>query len=277
MSYDNYFWGDKDTPNHSQWRIQAEKILADRDIWHATATKYFPLGAIAEMRDGRRWRYCEKDGTNALTKTYIIAACDGTANWYDQPQTYGTAFVIGNKIVTIFTATTIPAHALIDGYMVVTSGTGYREMYIIKDNKVGVATTGGYTIECEIADQGGVRVATLATTGTTITVMKNKYKDVILAAYASPLNAVIGVPLCTVPVNYFFWAQTRGPCPVAVDDTSKDTAVLVAGDYVMLSTDAQGSGCIAIVAADGADDNIIGQCIEIAPVDETALIDLTIE
>ena len=43
MSYDNLFWGDVDTPNHSQWRIKAENLLPDRDIWTPTATKYFTL------------------------------------------------------------------------------------------------------------------------------------------------------------------------------------------------------------------------------------------
>jgi len=268
MSFDNLFWGDIDTPNHSQWRIKAESLLADRDIFHATAIKYFPLGAIAETRDGRRFRYCEKDGTNSLTKTYLISGQDGNSNYYDQLQTYGTASVIGDKSVSVNLDTTAAAHLFIDGYMVVNQGTGYREMYTIKDNDVTVADADeNYDCTIYIADQGGIRTAHATTAN--ITIVQNKFKDVIVAAVDS-VSVVIGVPLCTVAVNQFFWAQTRGPCPVAVDDT--DT--IVAGDYVMLSTSV--AGTVALVDS-SADDQLIGQCMEIAPVNETALIDLTIE
>lgn len=86
MSYDNLFHGSKAVPNNTQWRIRAESLLADRDIWHPTATKYFPLGAIAESRDGRRWRYCEEAG-NALAIANVTQSAAETANWTYTAQT----------------------------------------------------------------------------------------------------------------------------------------------------------------------------------------------
>ena len=273
MSYDNLFWGDIDTPNHSQWRIKAESILADRDIFHPTPIKYFPLGAIADSRDGRRWRYCEKDGTNALVKAKLIGACLGTANWQTELQTYGTAFVLGDKVVNVFVQDTAAAHTFIDGYLTVEDGTGQDEMYLIKDNEIGVTATGGFTIKVHIADAGGVRAVTLATTGTEITLTKNKYKDLLIVAN-NVVGVVIGVPLVAVPVDNFFWAQTRGPCPILADASE----TIIVGDWLMASEATPGT--VDILDASSAVDNHpvgVAMAALTATAAETVLVDLRLE
>ena len=273
MSYDNLFWGDIDTPNHSQWRIKAESILANRDIFHPTAIKYFPLGAMAESRDGRRWRYCEKDGTNALLKAKLIGGCLGTAGWQTELQAYGTAFVVGDKKVTVFVGTTVVAHDFIDGYLTVEDGTGQDEMYLVKDNTVGVATTGGFTTVVDIADAGGVRAVTLAANGTEITLTKNENKDGLIVA-ANVVAVVIGVPLTAVPVNNFFWAQTRGPCPILADASE----TIIVGDWVMASEATPGTVDI-LDASSAVDNNPVGVAMAAltATVAETVLVDLRLE
>jgi len=172
MSYDNLFWGDTDTPNHSQWRIKAESLLADRDIFHPTAKKYFPLGAIAESRDGCMWRYCEEAG-NGLSAAMINQAAAETGGWVYIAQTNTpTVWVAKDKTVTVVTTTDVPAHALIDGYMYVPDGTGEGHKYLIKDNKVGTGNaTTGFDIEIEVADSGGIRTAIVAASD--VTLIKN--------------------------------------------------------------------------------------------------------
>jgi len=268
MSYDNLFWGSSAVPNHTQWRIKAEKLHSDCDIFHATSTKKFPLGALAESRDGRKWRYCE-NGAVALTKALVNQSAAGTANWQDELQTNGNAAAIGDKIFTVTCASTASAHEFIDGYLTVEQGTGGDELYIIRDNDAGVANaTSGYDIKCYIADAGGIRVATATTSNITLT--KNKWKDVIVLP-TDPTGARVGVNLVAVPANYFFWAQTRGPCPVTKDST--DT--IVVGDMVSAGHNVAGQCCLMDVAAEG--DTLLGYCIRASANAETAIIDLCLE
>lgn len=271
MSYDNLFWGDVDTPNHGHWRIKAENLLPDRDIFHPTATKYFPLGAIAESRDGRRWRYCEEAG-NALSIANVIQAAARTDNWEYQVQTnQPSTWTAGDKEVTVVTATAFAVHDLIDGYMYVPDGTGQGNMYIIKDNKVSTSNaTSGYDTVIEIADTGGIRTAIAAASD--VTLGKNKYKDVIVFP-TDPTGPCVGVTMTAITASYFFWSQTRGYCPVL---SASDQ--LVIGDRVCVGVTA---GCAALPDDDATADEgdvVIGYCAKASEAtSDYAIVDLTIE
>jgi hypothetical protein len=270
MSYDNLFWGGNNlagtsVPNHTQWRIQAENLLPDRNIFQNMATKFFPLGAIAESRDGRRWRYCEAGATN-LTKCLLNQGAI-TTNWTNDVQTYGVASAIGDKTIDVNLAATATAGDFIDGYLVIQDLTGEGEMYLIKDNTTGVAdATSGYDVTIHIADEGGIRTATAITTE--ITVVKNKYKDLLVAA-TNATAAIVGVNHVAVTANYFFWAQTRGPCAII-----QDADTIVAGDPVQASQNTAGN--VGLLDG-GVTDVQVGRCMAIAASTETCLIDLTIE
>ena len=239
-------------------------MLADRDIFNPTATKKFPLGALAEARDGRRWRYCENGGST-LALALVNQSSAGIAGWQNIGQDNSpAAFVVGDKIVTVTITTTATAGDFIDGYLTVENGTGEGTMYLVKDNKTGVANaTTGFDVVVEIADTGGVRIVTLATSGTDLTLTKNKNKDVVVEAGT---GQVVGVNHVSIPADYFFWAQTRGACPM-----KSATTIGVIGDAVMSRS---GS---AVVLGNAATDVIIGHVMRAAVNLSTAIIDLNIE
>ena len=269
MSFDNLFHGSQDVPNHTQWRIAAESLYADRDIWHPTATKYFPLGALAEARDGRRWRYCENSAATLAIATFHQSSV-AVDNWVYQVQTNTPdVWVAEDKVVTVVTDTAFAVHDLIDGYMYVPDGTGEGNMYIIKDNKVSTSNaTSGYNTLVEIADQGGIRTAIVAASD--VTLMLNKYKDVLIFP-TDPTGPCTGVSMTSIPASYFFWSQVKGPCPVI-----NGSETLVIGDIVCAGTNTAGAAGLADVAADG--DTIAGYVMK-APTatGDYAIIDLTLE
>ena len=269
MSYDNLNNGSSDTPNQTQWRIKAESLLSTVNIFTPHATKQFPLGAKAEARDGRLWRYCKAGA--AITLAKAIQGVAGTADWQDEVQTNNPDLAsVGDKLITVTMAATATKDQLVDGWLSVEEGTGEDNMYLIKGNKAGTANaTLGYDVVIEIADQGGLRTAFVA--ASTLTVTLNKYEDVITAP-ANPTAALVGVSLATVADNEYFWAQSKGPAPVTCDDTDS----IVVGDTVMVSTDTNIPGACATADA-GADDHIIGICMRASATSETSVIDLTIE
>ena len=269
MSYDNLFWGGMteggvQVDNHSQWRIKAESLLADRDIWHPTIDKKFPLGAIAESRDGRRWRYCEEGG-NGLSLAMINQAAAITTDWELIAKVPTT--VVGQKSFTINSAlsTALAAGDLIDGYLLVEDAAGQGNMYLIKDHTTGTLP------QIWLADAGGIRIAwTTATTEITLT--KNKYKDVIVFP-TDPTGPCVGVNMVAITADYFFWSQVRGPCPV-LSAASTDTVVV--GDPVTAGGVTAGAVSLDDLAADG--DVIIGYVMQAAATaSDYCLIDLTIE
>ena len=269
MSYDNLFNGSQDVPNNSQWKIRAESLLADRDIWHPTADKKFPLGALAESRDGRKWRYCENSAATLAIATLHQSVVQ-TANWNYTAQTNTPAVpVAGDKIVTVVTDTTIAAHELVDGYLYIPDGTGEGNMYIVKDNKASTDNaTSGYDTRIEIADTGGIRTAWVAASD--ITVWRNKYKDILIYP-TDPTGKCTGVSMTSIPASYFFWSQVKGPCPIV---NGSETVVI--GDIVAAGTNTAGAIGLVDVAADG--DTAIGYVLRAsAATGDYAVIDLNIE
>ena len=273
MSYNNLFHGDIDTPNHSQWRIKTESLLADRDVFHETATKKFPLGAISEARDGRLWRYIE----NGAAICYKAAMCQSSvpvANWTQQVQTDGASFAaVGDKIVNVNMDTTASVHDFIDGWLVLQDAdpaAGLGDMYLIKDNLVGVAGTSGYDVSIKIADSGGIRTAFVA--ASELTVIKSKYKDVVIVPAAAATAPAVGVPLIDISANYFGWVQSRGPCPVIVD-----TETVVVGDQIGETDDANTDGGAGIHAVTYPIWGTVMVKGTNGQADEPAIVDLCIE
>ena len=246
--------------------VEPSQLLAAYDIFHPTADQKYTLGCIFDTNDGRRFRYCEKDGTTDLVAGLVNQSCASTANWQNVAKVGTNAIGTKSIVINSALATTVPANAFNDGYLTVQDEAGERHMYIIKEHTTGTTPT------FELADVGGLRIATITAT-TEITLTKNKYKDVLVAP-ASVTGVLVGVNLAAVTVDYFFWAQTRGPCPVCCDDT--DT--LVVGDWCMISTDATIPGAVALMDAGAGNTNApVGRVMDIAATSETALIDLCIE
>jgi len=274
MSYDNLFWGglDKagvDVPNHSQWRIKAENLLSAVNIFTPTTDKRFPLGAIAETRDGRRFRYCKNGGT-ALVKNVMVQTPAQDAQQIDTAQTaYGASAGVKKFDVLMTTANGISAGDLIDGYLIVnqgTSATDEGDMYIINSVKW---TTSDTVLNVEIADAGGLRNAIAATSN--ITVIKNIYRDVIVKP-TTMTGPIAGCNQTIVAASSYFWAQTRGPASCIID--TGDTVLI--GDPVGHIDSSGTAGSCGLVST-FATDPVFGHVIHAAAGADYGIVNLNIE
>lgn len=265
-----YFFDNDGFPRN---KLTCRNILdtAARGIFHPTSTQKHALGRELELNDGtgRKFRY-QRAGAVNLSAAYCNQSAVGTANWQNQAQTNGSAFSIGDRRVTIVLASTATKNQFKDAYLTIEDGTGEGQMYVIRSNKAGTANaTSGYDIICELADEEGIRIATL--TSTELTVTLNKYNGVIVFP-TNPTGVATGVNLVAVTATYYFWGQVKGPCPVVVGNT--DT--IVVGDAVGVGTaTTAGAACLLDAAAEG--DVLLGYVMRAAATDETALIDLHLE
>ncbi len=278
MSYDNYYNGGINLAgalydNVHQWKIRAESLYSDRDVWTPTAARYFPLGAVAESRDGRKWVYC-KNGGVALTVARLVQTPTQDAEMVTSTvqASYGASAGAKQLDVVAATGNAVADSDLIDGWLIVSDGssTAMGHMYKVKDNKQVVPGT-DTLIRVYIADQGGIRVAIAASDD--LCFLEERHKGLVVTTEV-PVGTIVGVSPNAVLASYYFWAQFRGPCPVIVDDT--DTVIV--GDQVMASLDSTtaSDGCVALKDVTIADDFKVGYCMMTGAVSETVVINLTL-
>ena len=271
MSYDNMHEGSDSYPNQAQWKIKTENLLANVNIFTPHINKAFPLGARAESRDGRVWRY-QQNGAGALSKANGAQAAVETANWVDEVQTNNTDLPsLGDKIINVVMATTAVKDQFIDSYLYVEQGTGEGDMYLVKNNKAGTTnSSGGFDVSFEIADTGGVR--TVYATSSNITAKINPYRDVVVFP-TDPTGICTGICHTAVLAEYYFWGQVHGPCVVM-----NGTDDLVTGDNVCIGGQAEGVLSLEDGAAPNEGDVVVGFAMRATTADnEAALIFLTIE
>jgi hypothetical protein len=227
-----------------------------------SATQAYPLGTKLESRDGRIWRYAVAGGVGLdpalMTQSEAIAA-----EAIDEVQT-GYTTTIGDTTITILLTTSsgITDGDLVDGWLLITDGTGEAHYYRIATN---TWITGDTVMQLTLHEP--ILVATEATTE--ITVIKNLYNGVIVAP--TVLTGVcMGVPNLAVTANYYFWAQRRGPCAMVVDTGE----TLVVGQPAGYPTTIAVPGAIGIPTVT---DPIWGNVIQIGAAGESAMIDLHLE
>lgn len=244
------------------------QLKSDRNLFNPTAIQHYMLGADYDMCDGRKFRYC-KNGSVALVRAFMgqSEAPAATTVGVDVPQTGYTGALGAKKFnILLGTGNNYSNSELIDGMLYFNkspvAGSTVGDYYIIKDN---YWTTSDTVMNIEIADDGGLRTAFIATDE--LSVLKNMYRDIIVMPTTATAKAV-GVPLADVAVDYYYWAQYRGWCPIIVDDGE----TVVIGEVVGYPGTIADAGACGIVGA--GTDAVWGVCVMIGATDEPAIVDL---
>lgn len=248
--------------------LGSDGIAIRQGIYEESSVSKTDLGRFIDFQDGRRFRYCQASG--AITKGHMAAAGAVVANDNTVTQTGMTVSIsggyIGAKVIKVLLAAATTANLYAGGFFVVEGGTGLGQCHRIKKNKAGGASVAS---PCELTLYDPLVVALDATS--IISLTKNKYKDVVVDP-ATVVREPIGVPLITITAGgYYFWAQTRGYCAIAVD--TSDT--VVTGQFVMNGSTVAGA-CEPVTATDV---KIVpfGVVVQVAAADTYATIDLHLE
>ncbi len=235
-------------------------------IFSSSADQKYALGAILDLPDGRRFRYAYNGGV-ILFKALMATAAAIETKWESEVQTAKTASVFDQDIpVLITTGSNLAAGEWNEGWFNVESGLAgaIGDMYKIKSHTVH-ATAVTITIE----DVDGVRTA--LDSNQVCTIIRNPYMAVIVAATTALTGKAVGVPLVDIPINYFGWLQTRGPCPLIVDTGE----TLVLGEPV--GNTATGLTVAGTCGAPAADDPTWGHALTNSTATEAGIVDLALE
>jgi hypothetical protein len=241
--------------------------VPDSYVYASTADQKYALGTILDLEDGRRFRYM-KNGGVILYKALMAQAAAIETKWESEVQTAKTASVGDTDIpVLITTGSSLAAHEWDEGWIIIESGLAgaIGDMY-----KIASHTVHATAVTVTIQDPGGVRTALDA--NQVCTIIRSPYMAMIVTPVAAdPTGQAMGVPLVDIPISYYGWIQSRGPCPLIVDT----------GETLVLGTPAGfTSGGITVAGTCGktaVDDATYGQSLTNATAAEAGIVNLTIE
>lgn len=212
----------------------AERVVG-QGILQESTTKNSSLGTELVLNDGRKFRYSYNGGV-----ALAAGKCVQSPPWASDHESLATNTASkGDTTVTITNGATtaISLNDYADGYLIVeTAGGAEVGIYKIKSHPAAAVDA-----SCVITLYDPLRVAFAA--GTTAALLLNPYNKVVVAVATggTETGVIVGVPLIPVTINYYFWAQTQGPCNVLIDGTPAIGTPVMQGSVagsVALATDA---------------------------------------
>lgn len=234
------------------------QLLRDTQILEVSTSKLQDLGATAETKDGRRFRYAKAG--EALSAGDLVRAAANVANHLNAAA--ATTAAGAEEISVTLGATAVAADDYAGGLLVVNAGTGKGQQFKIIGNTK--AASSGVT---RVKIAGALKTA-LDTSDSKVSLFPNRYNGVTDETTAA-LRAVGVCPRDFASGDYG-WLQVGGPCGVL----NEGSAIALA-DPVIPSTSA--AGAVAGIGSVAATDQIVGFALYAGADGEVRPVDLTIE
>lgn len=182
-----------------------------------STTPLHQLGAKGVAADGRIYRYGQAASTGIATGKLCVAPAITTNH---EDNAFASAGVVGATVLSITVgATEVAANEYVEGYLVVVDDTGEGHTHKIVRHET--STSGGEAVEFEIAGPG---LAEATTTSTTVTLVRNPYKDVVIATGGTQTDIPVGVTPVAFAADEYGWFQTGGYAAVLTSGTNTATA-----------------------------------------------------
>jgi hypothetical protein len=205
------------------------------------------LGQRGQTQDGRGFVFALNSAAGALAVGKHVAAPAAVANHLSRTLT--TSYAAGSLRINVplgATAATLNQYQY--GYLVVVSGTGLGQQFVVKSNTA--AASSGTTV-VTLDNKTPVWVALDNTS--VVSLYPAQWNGIALSA-AALTQEVVGVPVVATPASYYTWLQVSGRCSVLTDSAG----AIAKGTEVTAST------VVAGAVAASATTNV-GQTLGFAP------------
>lgn len=228
--------------------FQAPVSISSQDLYTTTTDGTgLWLGQHGATQDGRQFVFALNGASAALTAGKHVAAPAATANHLSR--TLATSFAAGSTRITITVgATAVLANQYQYGYLVVVSGTGLGQQFVVKANTA-AASSGTTTVTLD----GKTPVLVGLDNTSVVSLYPAEWNGVALSA-AALTQEVIGVPVVGVAASSYFWAQVSGRCSLLTDSAGA----------IAKGTEVTASAVVAGAVAASATTNV-GQTLGFAP------------
>ena len=186
------------------------------NTYEQSSTPLHQLGTKGITADGRIFRYTQAAGTGIATGKLCVAPRITTNH---EDIAFATAGVVGDKSISItLGATAVTANEYDEGYVVIVDDTGEGHTHEIVRH--GVSASGSEAITIDLKTP----LVAATTTSTTVTLVRNNHRDVIIAVGGTQTDIPVGVTPIAVTADYYFWAQTGGWASLLSSGTNTCTA-----------------------------------------------------
>lgn len=206
---------------------------SDGDQFKVNTTQQLSLGQPMRFPDGRTFRYSRADPSTAVVVSKLYQSAAPAADNVHALIT-PVAAAVGDRVVQVtIGATAIAADVFRDGYLTVdlVGNTGFGYMYQIDRHGDVAASASTFRVPLK----GGTVQVAIATTASSVSLIRNPYADVVLAAATDPTGCVVGVSVKPIPVSQFGWIQVAGNCMCLTEGT------VVIGQQLMPAVTATGA------------------------------------
>ncbi len=182
-------------------------IIYGIDPYSSETVPSIQLGSTGYTDDGRKFRYCRNNVTNAMVAGELQQV--RSEDTEEQSVLVSATAEIGATKITL-ASSTVTAGQYEGGYLVATSegGTGNGLYYRIKSHPAASAETLVITLEqpLEVA----------FSTSTQVDLVPNAY-NLVIQNPASSTGVAVGVAMTAVPASSYAWIQTGGAGVVKAD------------------------------------------------------------
>ena len=202
-------------------------------------TAQHALGTMGVTSDGRMFRYAQNAGVEIGAGLLCVAA-DITTNHEDMEL---NTYAVGDKTLDItLGGTAVVGNEYQEGFVMVVDSAGEGHYHKMKSAPAQSNTTGTFTPIL----YDPIEVA--ADANTTVTIVRNKYRDVVVSD-RTLADLPVGVCPIVIPVDAYFWVQKKGYCTILVDSNNT-----TAGQPITIGDN--GSGAVEL--HDAATEVIVG-------------------
>lgn len=214
-------------------------VSGDEKVAQSTKIGNLPLGTRLILEDGRIFAHAKVSATAGVAgKLYKQAVLVGDhGNIAGSGVIIRTAVAVGDTaiVLTANTVTAVTKDQYAEGYMTVCTGTaGIGYTYKIKSHAA-AASAGAVALTINL-EQNDKVAATVAAGTTAVSLRKNPFDSITIAASAVPGGVPAGVLPVAVSAGFYCWVQRRGTCAGLAGAT----------------TIATGFGVVASTTVDGA-------------------------
>jgi len=195
--------------------------LISQAIYDESQYAQHELGALGLDRFGNKYRYV-KNGAVALAAGMLLQERVEAANFRSMVCAESAAIGAESILVTLG-GTAVTANQFVNGTLIVESGTGLGQEFMITRHDVQTSTSG----TCRFYLDRPVKTALVITTSQ-VTVRNNPYNGVIEYPVTTQTGGAVGVAKYVMTALYYGWVQTGGNC-ACLWDTGTNSSNGVSG------------------------------------------------
>lgn len=195
--------------------LSNQDVQLAQQMFVSSSTQQHPLGTRGYTPDGRAYRYALAGAVDLIAGT-VVQSPAAIAGHQTLAVNTTSGVAVGATSVAVTCASAAATNFYAEGYAIIASGAGQGYLYSIdKSPAVSTGATGQFTF---YAPEDAIQVA--ITTTSTVTLVANKYRGVIIVPATTATGLVVGVATYVITAAQYGWIQTWGPCATLSNDAS---------------------------------------------------------